>query len=165
MTDILTPRERSEMMSRIRSEDTKPELFVRRALHALGYRFRTHLREIPGTPDLVFSKRRMAIFVHGCFWHRHGCGKTYMPKSRQGFWQAKFAENVERDRRVQERLIHRGWRFFVTWECEIETDDTLIARLVGFLGPPRIVEKPRPAVCSVHHQRGPVSTSQDPVDP
>lgn len=163
MTDILTRHERSQMMSRIRGEDTGPELFVRRALHALGYRFRTHLREIPGTPDLVFSKRRMAIFVHGCFWHRHGCRKTYMPKSRQEFWQAKFAGNVERDRRVQERLVRRGWRFFVTWECEIETDDTVIARLVAFLGPPRIAVAPPPTGCSGRRQGGPVSSSKDPV--
>ena len=87
-----------------------------------------------------------------------------MPKSRQEFWQAKFAENVERDRRVQARLIHQGWRFFVTWECEIETDDTVIARLVAFLGPARIAEARRPTGCSGRRQDSLVSSSKDPVD-
>ena len=97
MTDILTPKERSELMGRIRSADTKPELFVRRALHARGYWFRTHVRKLPGCPDLVFSRRRAVIFVHGCFWHRHGCKRTYIPKSRQEFWESKFAGNVKRE--------------------------------------------------------------------
>ena len=119
MTDILTPLERSVLMGRIRGGDTKPELFVRRALHALGYRFRVHVRSLPGTPDVVFPRRRKAVFVHGCFWHRHGCGKTYTPKSRKQFWQTKFATNVARDKRAQERLARNGWRIFVAWECEI----------------------------------------------
>ena len=80
MVDIMTPEQRSALMSRIRSVDTKPELFVRRALHAMGYRFRTHVRDLPGRPDLVFTKRHAVVFVHGCFWHRHGCKKTYVPK-------------------------------------------------------------------------------------
>ena len=141
MTDILTPLERSVLMGRIRGGDTKPELFVRRALHALGYRFRTHVGGLPGRPDIVFSKRRKAVFVHGCFWHRHGCGKTYTPKSRKQFWQTKFAANVARDKCVQERLAHDGWRIFVAWECEIEADDTLLDRLVVFLGLPRTLER------------------------
>ena len=136
MTDILTPLERSILMGRIRGGDTKPELFVRRALHALGYRFRVHVRSLPGTPDVVFPRRRKAVFVHGCFWHRHGCGKTYTPKSRKQFWQTKFAANIARDKRAQERLARDGWRVFVAWECEIEADDTLLDRLVVFLGPP-----------------------------
>ena len=119
MADILTPLERSVLMGRIRGVDTKPELFVRRALHALGYRFRVHVRSLPGTPDVAFPRRRKAVFVHGCFWHRHGCGKTYAPKSRKQFWQRKFATNVARDKRAQERLARDGWRFFVAWECEI----------------------------------------------
>ena len=139
MTDILTPLERSALMGRIRNEDTKPELFVRRALHALGYRFRTHVRSLPGRPDLVFSKRRRAVFVHGCFWHRHGCRKTYTPKSRERFWQTKFAANTDRDKRAQEQLACDGWRIFVAWECEVKADDMLLDRLVAFLGPPRIL--------------------------
>ena len=137
MIDILTPSERSALMGRIRNGDTKPELFVRQALHALGYRYRTHVRGLPGRPDVVFSRRRKAVFVHGCFWHRHGCRKTYTPKSRKQFWQRKFAANVARDKRAQERLVRDGWRTFVAWECEIEADDTLLDRLVAFLGAPR----------------------------
>ena len=125
-------------MARIRGVDTKPELTVRRALHARGYRYRTHVRDLPGRPDLVFAKRHVAVFVHGCFWHRHGCRKTTSPKSRRDYWEAKFAANVERDRRNELRLLRDGWRIFVAWECEIEKDETLMARLVTFLGPPRL---------------------------
>ena len=137
MADTLTPEERSALMARIRGVDTKPELTVRRALHAKGYRYRVHVRELPGRPDLVFAKRRTAVFVHGCFWHRHGCSRTSTPKSREEYWQSKFDANVERDRRNEALLLHGGWRVFVAWECEIERDETLIPRLVQFLGPPR----------------------------
>ena len=141
MTDILTPQGRSALMSRIRGVDTKPELFVRRGLHALGYRFRKHVRRLPGRPDIVFFRRRAAVFVHGCFWHRHGCGKTYTPRSREQFWQAKFAGNVARDRRHQEHLTGDGWRIFIAWECEIEADNAFMDRLVAFLGPPRVAKE------------------------
>ncbi|MCY3932193.1 MAG: very short patch repair endonuclease [Acidobacteria bacterium] len=137
MTDLLSPQERSALMSRIRGSDTKPEMAVRRALHARGYRFRTHVRGLPGTPDIVFSRRRAAVFVHGCFWHRHGCNRTSVPKTRQDFWREKFAANVERDKRVQALLVRSGWRVFVAWECEVENDDVLFDRLFDFLGPPR----------------------------
>ena len=138
MVDTLTPAERSALMARIRGVDTKPELAVRRALHAQGYRYRIHVRELPGRPDLVFAKRRTAVFVHGCFWHRHGCKRTSTPKSREDFWQSKFDANVERDRKNEALLLHDGWRVFVAWECEVERDETLIPRLVQFLGPPRV---------------------------
>lgn len=138
MADILTPSERSELMSRIRGFDTKPELFVRRGLHALGYRFRTHVRELPGCPDLVFTRRRAVIFVHGCFWHRHGCNKTYSPKSREDFWQTKFAGDVNRDKRDQKLLAKAGWQVLVVWECEVESDETILDQIVAFLGPPRM---------------------------
>ena len=138
MADILTPKERSELMSRIRGVNTKPELIVRRALHGLGYRFRTHVRRLPGRPDLVFSKRRAVVFVHGCFWHRHGCMRTYFPKSRRKFWETKFAKNVERDKRDQKLLVEAGWRVLVVWECEVESDEATINRVVAFLGAPRM---------------------------
>lgn len=124
-------------MARIRGVDTKPELWVRRALHARGYRFRLHVRGLPGKPDIVFARRRTAVFVHGCFWHRHGCKKTTHPKSRQDYWQGKFASNVARDRRNADALTADGWRIFVVWECEVENDQTLLERLSAFLGPPR----------------------------
>ena len=136
MVDIMTVEQRSALMSRIRSVDTKPELFVRRALHAMGYRFRTHVRDLPGRPDLVFTKRHAVIFVHGCFWHRHGCKKTYVPKVREEFWGSKFAANTSRDERNQSQLVQSGWRVLVVWECEVESDDTIIDRMVAFLGPP-----------------------------
>ena len=135
MVDIMTPEQRSALMSRIRSVDTKPELFVRRALHALGYRFRTHVRDLPGRPDLVFTKRHAVVFVHGCFWHRHGCKKTYVPKVREEFWDSKFTANKSRDERNQLQLVRSGWRVLVVWECEVENDDTLLDRIVAFLGP------------------------------
>ena len=137
----MTPAERSALMSRIRGTDTKPELFVRRTLHAIGYRFHTHVRDLPGCPDLVFSRRRAVIFVHGCFWHRHGCRKTYVPKTRKTFWKEKFTGTVRRDRRNQSLITQAGWRVLVVWECELESDDSLLDRTVAFLGPPRMASK------------------------
>jgi len=136
--DTLTPEQRSALMARIRGVDTKPELFVRRALHGRGYRFRLHGRGLPGKPDIVFKKRKRAVFVHGCFWHRHGCKRTTHPKSRQDYWQDKFAKNVARDRRNSALLADDGWDVFVAWECEIDSDETLLQRLMEFLGPPRV---------------------------
>ena len=127
-------------MSRIRGIDTQPELLVRRALHAMGYRFRKHVRELPGCPDLVFTRRRAVIFVHGCFWHRHGCRKTYVPKTREAFWREKFIHNVDRDLRNQKLLAEAGWRILVVWECEIESNDSIVAQTVAFLGPPRVAQ-------------------------
>lgn len=119
MTDIMTPARRSEIMSRVRAKDTKPEMAVRRAAHAIGLRFRLHRRDLPGTPDLIFPRHRVALFVHGCFWHRHdGCAKASTPSSRVEFWAAKFAENVARDARKQALLLEAGWRPIVIWECE-----------------------------------------------
>ena len=141
MVDIMTVEQRSALMSRIRSVDTKPELFVRRALHAMGYRFRTHVRGLPGRPDLVFTRRQAVIFVHGCFWHRHGCRKTTVPKVREEFWGGKFAANTSRDQRNQSQLVQSGWRVLIVWECEIEGDDTIIDRMVAFLGPPVFDQK------------------------
>ena len=135
-------------MSRIRGVDTKPELFVRRALHAKGYRFRIHFHALPGCPDLVFTRRHAVIFVHGCFWHRHGCKKTYDPKSRQEFWQEKFAGNVSRDKRNQHLLARDGWRVLVVWECETESDDTLLDRVITFIGPARMTHEASP--CAGH---------------
>jgi DNA mismatch endonuclease Vsr len=135
MTDTLSADRRSANMARIRGKDTKPELFVRRALHALGYRFRLHGSGLPGNPDLVFSSRRAVIFVHGCFWHRHTCGKAYVPKTRTAFWQAKFLRNTERDAAAEAALRSAGWRVIVVWECELVTDSDVLRRLAKLLGP------------------------------
>jgi DNA mismatch endonuclease (patch repair protein) len=128
---------RSALMGRIRGVDTGPEMAVRRAAHRLGYRFRLHCRSLPGRPDIVFPSRRAAIFVHGCFWHRHeGCRKASTPKTRVEFWEAKFARNVERDAEVQQRLRAAGWRVLVIWECEIGMNGDLDRTLREFLGEP-----------------------------
>lgn len=125
---------RSAQMRLIRAKDTKPELAVRRALFALGYRYRLHAAKLPGKPDLVFPGRRKAIFIHGCFWHRHsGCKKTRTPKTRLEYWQPKFAANVARDERNQAALRAEGWRFMVVWECELHDLDRLTRRIVRFL--------------------------------
>ncbi|MFC7498466.1 very short patch repair endonuclease [Enterovirga sp. GCM10030262] len=122
MVDTLTPAERSERMRRIRSSNTKPEVLLRSALHARGLRFRLHRRQLPGKPDVVLPRHRVAVFVHGCFWHRHeGCKVATTPKSNTQFWVDKFDRNVARDKRVRSELEAAGWRVIVSWECEVDT--------------------------------------------
>lgn len=136
MTDTLTPEARSRLMARIRGKNTRPELAVRSLAHRLGYRFRLHRRDLPGTPDLVFPGRRKVVFVHGCFWHRHsGCKRAAMPTDRQTYWQAKFDGNVERDIRKEIQLMAAGWEVLVIWECEIRNVEDVAPRLREFLGP------------------------------
>lgn len=119
--DRLTRQRRSWNMSRIRGRDTKPELLVRSILHRMGYRFRLYRKDLPGRPDIVLSKYRSVVFVHGCFWHRHrGCSKAYTPKSRIAFWNAKFCENVKRDADVRKKLESMGWNVVIVWTCEIK---------------------------------------------
>jgi DNA mismatch endonuclease, patch repair protein len=128
MADRLSVEERSRNMAKIRSRDTGPEVRVRRAAHALGLRFRLHRRDLPGTPDLVFPRLRVALFVNGCFWHRHeGCAKAYTPKTRIEFWQRKFDANVERDARKHAELTAAGWTPAVIWECETGDAERLAA--------------------------------------
>lgn len=118
--DIVSPEERSRLMAGIRGKDTAVELAVRRQLHALGYRFRLHRRDLPGRPDIVLPRFRATIFVHGCFWHRHpGCRFATMPQTRAEFWQAKFAANVRRDAAAVQSLTRAGWRVATLWECSI----------------------------------------------
>ena len=120
MTDFLTREQRSARMARIRSSNTTPERAVRSALHREGLRFRLHVKNLPGHPDIVLRKYRAVIFVHGCFWHRHsGCPVATTPKSNTEFWKAKFDANVQRDARVQRALRKMGWRVFVVWECQV----------------------------------------------
>jgi DNA mismatch endonuclease (patch repair protein) len=130
-----TPEARAAQMRSIRKTDTRPEIAVRRLAHALGYRFRLHRRDLPGSPDLVFPGRRKAILVHGCFWHQHeGCRLARTPRSRPDYWPAKLARNVERDAEVRRRLHEAGWKTLVVWECETSDQAVLRDRLVGFLG-------------------------------
>ncbi|HMN97086.1 MAG TPA: DNA mismatch endonuclease Vsr [Phycisphaerales bacterium] len=120
MADTLTPAQRSRVMASIRATDTEPERFVRSVLHGMGYRFRLHVRALPGTPDIVLPRHRTVVLVHGCFWHRHArCRNAGTPATRRRFWMAKFARNVERDRAVQRALRRAGWRIVVVWECQI----------------------------------------------
>jgi DNA mismatch endonuclease (patch repair protein) len=128
--DSLSPERRSWNMSRIRGKDTRPELFVRSLLHQLGYRFRLNRKEVPGKPDIVLPKYRTAVYVHGCFWHRHeGCTLAYTPKSNLEFWKKKFARNVERDAEVASKLRETGWKQMVIWECEMRDPAVLSRRI------------------------------------
>jgi len=134
VTDILSPRERSERMSRISAKDMKPELAVRRLIYGMGYRYRLHRRDLPGKPDMTFGPRRKVIFVHGCFWHRHPeCRLARLPKSRLDYWLPKLNGNRARDLRNQEVLRQEGWDVLVIWECEIADKDALRRKIRGFL--------------------------------
>jgi DNA mismatch endonuclease (patch repair protein) len=124
MVDTLTPAQRSERMSRIRSTNTRPEVALRKALHRLGFRFRLHGRRLPGKPDIVLPKYHTAIFVHGCFWHRHaGCKVATTPKSNTEFWVGKFGRNTARDAIKQAQLEAEGWKVVVVWECDLKTEE------------------------------------------
>ena len=135
MVDNLSPADRGRLMGRVRSKDTKPELAVRRIAHRLGYRFRLHRRDLPGSPDLVFPSRKKVIFVHGCYCHRHNCKKATTPRTNVNFWQKKFVDNVARDMRNMNDLAEKGWDALVVWQCETERVDSLGEKMVDFLGP------------------------------
>ena len=117
MADVLTAKQRQLNMSRIRGRDTKPEMQIRRGLHARGLRFRLHDRLLPGRPDLVFPKHRAAVFIHGCFWHAHRCKLFKLPTTRHEFWKAKFEANVQRDRKAVQSLLSAGWRVLIIWNA------------------------------------------------
>ena len=145
MSDRLTPAERSEQMRRIRKRDTKPELLVRRAAHALDFRFRLHRRDLPGSPDLVFPRYHKVVFVHGCFWHQHeGCRLKRQPKTRLDYWLPKLARNVERDQEVCRKLADLAWESLIVWECETKDPGALAATLRRFLDRRRYIALPRP---------------------
>ncbi len=131
MTDVVDKATRSRMMSGIRSKDTKPELFVRRALHAQGFRYRLGGSGLPGRPDLVFPSRKVVVFIHGCFWHRHECRFFKWPANNRDFWFQKINQNADRDRDNLSALEVMGWRAIVVWECEL--------RLTGY-------QQPNPAI-------------------
>lgn len=132
MADVVDRTTRSRMMAGIRGKDTKPELLVRKALHAFGLRYRLHVKDLPGKPDLVFPKHRAVVFVNGCFWHRHhGCKLATVPKSNAEFWEQKLEANRKRDLLHVQQLRALGWRVFTIWECEL--DDFHIAQLAASL--------------------------------
>ena len=132
--DTRTPEQRRRIMQSVKSENTGPELAVRRLLHGMGYRYRLHRRDLPGRPDIAFVSRRKAIFVHGCFWHGHGCSKGRLPKSRLDYWQPKVDKNRERDRTKEEQLKSLGWSVMTIWQCETRDLEALAARLQDFVG-------------------------------
>ncbi|PDS69647.1 very short patch repair endonuclease [Rhizobium phaseoli] len=127
MADKLSPQARSKVMGRVKSKNTGPEVLVRRIVHRLGFRFRLHGKDLPGRPDLVFRRRRKVIFVHGCFWHRHHCGRATTPRTNVEFWERKFSQNIARDNAALEALDVMGWSTLVIWECQTK-DETQLAR-------------------------------------
>ncbi len=136
MADTVDPAKRSEIMSRVPSRDTKPELIVRRIAHRLGFRYRLHRKDLPGSPDIVFPKHRSVVFVHGCFWHRHpGCKYASNPATRAEYWERKFRDNVARDARNEALLRELGWRVMVIWGCETKDREAVAERLSSYLRP------------------------------
>ena len=126
--------QRSRNMSAIKSKNTKPEIAVRKLLHSMGYRFRLHRKDLPGSPDIVLPKYKTVIFVHGCFWHRHeNCKYASTPKTREEFWQNKFKVNLKRDREIQEKIKNIGWKSVVIWECEVKNNKLNLEEFIGLL--------------------------------
>jgi DNA mismatch endonuclease (patch repair protein) len=119
--DIFPPEKRSEIMGKVKPRGSRQEIFIRKLVHSMGYRYRLHKKELPGNPDLVFKKYKKVIFVHGCFWHGHeGCKRSALPTSNADFWEKKLTGNVERDRSNYKRLTLLGWNYMVIWQCEIK---------------------------------------------
>ena len=131
--DTITPEERSVLMGRIRSKNTRPELAVRSLLHRLGYRFRLHRRDLPGRPDIVLPKHRKVILIHGCFWHGHTCRLASKPKSNESYWSTKIESNRARDAQNIEALLLGGWSVLELWECEIRKFEGIEEKLLTFL--------------------------------
>jgi DNA mismatch endonuclease, patch repair protein len=142
MTDRVSQKRRSEIMSLVKNKGTKPEMAIRQKLHRLGYRYRVHRKDLPGKPDLVFPRLRKAIFVHGCFWHGHrNCSYGRLPKSNLDYWGPKLERNKERDAENIKLLREGEWEVLVVWQCELKDMDAVVTKLIGFL------EKDREAAC------------------
>ena len=133
MTDHISSDLRSRLMGRIRGRNTKPEMLIRRMVHRMGFRYRLHRQDLPGTPDLVFPSRKKVIFVHGCFWHQHDCPRGARPTSNKKFWDAKLDNNVRRDQETMSLLEDRGWSVLVVWECQMKNLEELEDRMKAFL--------------------------------
>jgi DNA mismatch endonuclease (patch repair protein) len=134
VTDVYSPEKRSEVMRRVKGKNTGPELAVRKALTRLGVRYRLHRKDLPGKPDIVLPGRRLALFVHGCFWHGHDCARgARVPQQNRGYWVGKVDRNRERDTKSRDALAALGWRVETIWECELKNAPALEARLAGLL--------------------------------
>ena len=134
MPDLVSASVRSRIMSSVKQRHTKPEMVVRSLLHRLGYRFRLHQKDLPGSPDILLPKYRTAIFVHGCFWHQHeNCGKARRPSSNQEYWNKKLDENISRDKRKEDELSQLGWRVVTVWQCETSGVESLTEKLKKLL--------------------------------
>ena len=159
--DRMTPEQRHRCMSCIRAKDTVPEWVVRRMVNALGFRYRLHVKALPGRPDLVLPRHRKIIFVHGCFWHAHGCRRAQRPPATHTrFWKEKFACNAARDQAALRALWQAGWQVLVVWECETKDPDQLRALLAAFLAsPPGAANY---ALADQHALYGLVAEEQDP---
>jgi DNA mismatch endonuclease (patch repair protein) len=132
--DPLSPEQRSERMKRVRGKNTKPELYIRRLVWSLGYRYRLHSKKLPGRPDLVFRGRKKVIFIHGCFWHQHeNCRQYRMPRSRLDFWLPKLEGNKKRDVLNQQLLREMGWEYLIIWECQLKDEEEIATRIITFL--------------------------------
>jgi DNA mismatch endonuclease, patch repair protein len=150
MADTRTKEQRRRIMKSVGTRNTGPELVVRRLLHRLGFRFRLHKRELPGSPDIVLRKWKTAVFVHGCYWHGHGCQKGRLPKSRLDYWGPKIEANRARDRAVEKRLKDLGWNVVTVWQCETKDERTIAERLPCEIMGTRQEHDRRPAPESVH---------------
>lgn len=132
--DVHSPEKRNYNMSRIKGKNTRPELLVRKWLWAQGYRYRLHRKGLPGKPDIVFPGRKKAVFVHGCFWHKHNCKYFKWPQTRTGFWKKKINENIRRDQKNYRALVDNDWDYFVVWECQIRGEHTeILVQLKSFI--------------------------------
>lgn len=133
MVDHVSPQKRSAIMARVKTKNTGPELVVRKMLHRLGYRYRLHRRDLPGSPDIVFVQPKFAIFVNGCFWHGHNCRYGRLPKSKLSYWRPKIKANRTRDVLKRRELRKQGWAFLVVWECELKKPEKTLDKIVQFL--------------------------------
>lgn len=130
MVDVFTPEKRSAIMAGIKGKNTKPEMAVRKQVFAAGFRYRLHARNLPGTPDLVLTRYKVVVFVHGCFWHGHKCLNGKLPETNRDFWQKKFARNIKNDQRATRALRAKGWKVVTIWECQLEKG---VVRLLALL--------------------------------
>ena len=134
MTDVFSQQKRSWIMSRVKGRDTKPEILVRSFIFRMGFRFRLHRRDLPGTPDIVLPRHGKVIFVHGCFWHGHKrCPRSKRPTTNENFWNKKLDGNIKRDKRYRRELRQMGWKVLIVWECETKNPEKLLRKLERFL--------------------------------